>query len=173
MVRFLSRAFSVSAMLTLAACVPTAVTSAPTTAVAGGVLLRQDFNGSASWSGLSAAPAAAGVTARAALKPVGTIDVSKSTTPSGAALLTVSGAAKGKWSAALTSGLLPVRNPETNLAKLTLSFDHSVSAVRPVTVRIESFDAKKKRTGGREGIVYPAAPDFYLRSAIELSTMKS
>jgi hypothetical protein len=173
----------VSAALTLAvACVPNAVTSASTTVHAktsatvlpdtsthGGPLLQQDFNGSVTWPGLSAD---AGNTV--ALKPVGTIDVAKTATPSGAAQLTVTPAAGGKsWDATLVSGLLPVSNKESNLAKLTLSFDHSISSVRPVTVRIESFDKNKKRTGGREAVVYPAAPDFYLRSAVELSTMRS
>lgn len=130
--------------------------------------LHQDFNGSNTWIDLSAT----GAGATAAQKRVGTIDVAKSTTPSGAALLTVKATAGKSWNASLVSGLLPVKIKETDLAKLTLSFDHSVSSVRRVTVRIESFDANKKRTGGREGVVYPAAPDFYLRSALELSTMK-
>jgi hypothetical protein len=142
----------------------------PTPAAAsthGGSLLREDFNAPGAWSGLSAT----GTGGNAALKPMGTIDVAGTAAPSGAVVLNVA-AKGGAWDAALTSGLLPVNNKETNLAKLTLSFDHSVSSVRPVTVRVESFDADKKRTGGREGVVYPAAPDFYLRSAVELSTMK-
>jgi hypothetical protein len=183
MIRFLSRVLPISAVLTLAvACVLSSVTSASTTLQAkttapvvsdtsmrSGLLLQQDFNGSATWPELSADAGSV-----AALKPVGTIDVANTSTPSGAALLTVSTAAGGKaGGAGLVSGLLPVSNKETNLAKLTLSFDHSVSSVRPVTVRVESFDANKKRTGGREGVAYPAAPDFYLRSALELSDMKS
>ncbi|MBC8104388.1 MAG: right-handed parallel beta-helix repeat-containing protein, partial [Cytophagales bacterium] len=179
---FLSRALPVSAALALsAACLPNLTTSAQTTGdlrtpaaaptpAHGGLLLQQDFNAPGAWSDLSAT----GAGGTAALKPVGTVDVADTTTPSGAALLRVSNASDGgEWDAALTSGLLPLRNRETNLGKLTLSFDHSVSSVRPVTVQIESFDAKKKRTGGREGVVYPAAPDFYLRSALELSTLKA
>lgn len=122
----------------------------------GGALLQFDFNGRNPWPGLSGGM----------VRPVGTIDAAKSTTASGALALTAGGGT-------LTSGLLPVHTSETDLRKLTLSFDHSVSSVRPVTVRIESFDAKQKRTGGREGVVYPAAPDFYLRAALELSTMKA
>ncbi|MBC7809275.1 MAG: right-handed parallel beta-helix repeat-containing protein [Akkermansiaceae bacterium] len=180
--RSMSRVLPISAVLTLAAAagVASVVTAAQTTKDAkasapavtpahGGPLLREDFNTPGVWSELSAT----GAGGTAALKPMGTIDVADTTAPSGAVVLNVDAAKGGAWNAALTSGLLPVRNPETNLAKLTLSFDHSVSSVRPVTVRIESFDANKKRTGGREAIVYPAAPDFYLRSAIEVSTMKS
>jgi hypothetical protein len=121
----------------------------------GGTLLQFDFNGRNPWPELSGGT----------VKPVGTIDVAKSTTASGALAL-----APGST---LTSGLLPIRTSETNLGKLTLSFDHSVSSIRPVTVRIESFDAKQKRTGGRQGVMYPAAPDFYLRAALELSAMKA
>ena len=168
--RFLTKAFLTSAALNLTAAHFAGAAPAP-----GGPLLQQNFNGPTAWSSLAAtiAPAASGVRVTAAHGPVGTIDAADSTTPSGAVRLTVDHpAANGRaWSAALTSGLLPVHTAETDLGKLTLSFDHSVSSVRPVTVRIESFDARRRRTGGREGAVYPAAPDFYLRAALELSTM--
>ncbi len=143
-----------------------------TPVVHAGPLLTQDFNGAKPWPKLAALPVA-GVTVKAAYASVGTIDVANSTTPSGAVLLTARNAQakSGVWTAGMTSGLLPVRTTETNIGKLTLSFDHSVSSVRPVTVRIESFNAKRVRTGGREGVVYPAAPNFYLRAALELSTM--
>ena len=78
---------------------------------------------------------------------------------------------KVKWSSALVSGLLPVQNPETNLGKLTLSFRLSASSARPVTVRVESFDASRNRTGALVGTIYPAAPDFYQRYALDLSTL--
>lgn len=76
------------------------------------------------------------------------------------------------WTAILNSGLLDVKNTESNLAKLTLSFDCSVSSIRPVIVKIESFDASKKRTGGLETTVYLAIINHFLRTAIELSDMK-
>lgn len=140
----------------------------------GGPLLQQDFDGLGAWPQLSATPPMGAVKAEAEREPAGTVDAANSKAASGAAVLTVSGAAgDGAWSAGVTSGLLPVRTTETNLGKLTLSFDHSVSSVRPVTVQIESFDARKKRTGGREVVVYPAAPDFFLRAALELSAMKA
>lgn len=169
----------ISSVTTVAACSPSLgapSTAAAPAAIQGGPLLRQDFNRPNPWPQLSAAATPkAGVTAVAAWKPLGTVDAARSVAASGAVTLfveTAPAASKASWSARLTSGLLPVRTPETNLGKLTLSFDHSVSAVRPVTVQIESFDAQKRRTGGREGVVYPAAPDFYLRSAIELSAMR-
>ncbi len=139
----------------------------------GGPLLKQDFNGAAAPFTATVFPRTAGVTVTATQKPVGTIDVANTTAPSGAVLLSVRTTAKsGAWQAAMTSGLLPVHTTEANLGKLTLSFDHSVSAVRPIIVRIESFNAARKRTGGLQGVVYPAAADFYLRSALDLSTMR-
>ena len=139
----------------------------------GAPLISQDFDGSNAWPQL-AASSSAGVTATATVKPVGTINDAGTTTPSQAvALAAAIGTPPGSdWGVAVTSGLLPVRTGETNLGKLTLSFDHSVSSVRPVTVQIESFNAGRHRTGGLEGAVYPAAPDFYLRAALELSTMR-
>lgn len=112
-------------------------------------LLQFDFNDGIAWPGTQN-------------KPVGTIDTAGSTMPSGGLLARQ----------ALTSPPLPISNPEANLAKLTLSFSLSVSVARPVTVKIESFDAKKKRTGSLETQIYPAAPDFHQRYALELSTMR-
>ena len=73
----------------------------------------------------------------------------------------------------MSSGTLAVQNTETQLAKLTLSFNLSVAVSQPVTVRIESIDAQKKRSGGLEKTIYPAAPDFHQRYALDLDTMKS
>lgn len=81
-------------------------------------------------------------------------------------------AARGNWSASLASGPLAVQNNETNLGKLTLAFSLSAPSARPVKVRVESFNAQRQRTGGLETVIYPAAPDFYQRYAIDLSTMK-
>ncbi|MBC7807486.1 MAG: hypothetical protein H7145_15220, partial [Akkermansiaceae bacterium] len=78
----------------------------------------------------------------------------------------------GKWRTTLKSGLLSIRNSETNLGKLTLSFDLSASAAKPISVRVESFDANRKRTGARVGTIYPAAPDFFQRYALDLSNLK-
>ena len=139
-------------------------------------LLQFDFNGENVWPEMATdlGPKSEGFHVRAERKLVGTIDAAGSGEASGGVALTIADLdAKAKGSAFLNSGLLALNNQETNLGKLTLSFSLSVSAVRPVTVRIESFDAKKKRTGGRETLVYPAAPNFYQRFAIDLSTMKS
>lgn len=112
-------------------------------------LLQFDFNDGIAWRGTQN-------------KPVGTIDTAGSTMLSGGLIARQ----------ALTSPLLPISNPEANLAKLTLSFSLSVSVARPVTVKMESFDAKKKHTGSLETQIYPAAPDFHQRYALELSTMR-
>ncbi len=115
-----------------------------------------------------------GLQVRAERKAVGTIDAAGTSAPSGGVLLSITNAdPKTPGRAALSSGLLPVQNAETSLAKLTLSFSLSVSTTRPVVVRIESFDARKRRTGGLEGPLYPAAPDFYQRFALDLSTLYS
>ena len=170
MTRSLTNVLLVSAVLALVAGRgPQALGAAPH----GGPLLQQDFNQPDAWPGLAAVPAPAGTAVAAERTSAGTVDAAGSAAPSGAIRLTVRrGAGGGAWSGAMTSGLLPVHTAETDLGKLTLSFDHSVSSVRPVTVRIESFDVRRRRSGGREGVVYPAAPDFYLRAALELSAMR-
>ncbi len=81
-------------------------------------------------------------------------------------------ATPGKWRVTLVSGLLPVNNAETNLGKLTLSFSLSASLAKPVAVRVEFFNAAKRRTGELSGLIYPAAPDFFQRYALDLSTLK-
>ena len=140
-----------------------AVVCSQTNTAKGDTLLQFNFNGDNSWPQLSASGKGAAVTAT----NVGTIDVAGSKDPSGGLLLTA-----GRQTSALSSGLLTVQNSETNLAKLTLSFSLSVAVLQPVSVRIESFDAQKKRTGGLEKIIYPAAQDFYLRFAIDLDKAK-
>jgi len=139
-------------------------------------LLKSDFNTASSpaWPDASVLSIPAALYATVTLRPVGTVDTANTTAPSRALLLTVGngGSGKGAWGAALISGLLPVRNPETNLGKLTLSFSLSASDTRPVTVRVESFDAAKRRTGGLSGLIYPAAPDFFQRYALDLSALK-
>jgi len=125
-----------------------------------GTLLQFDFNGESIWPQTPTAG-------------VGTIDVAGGMTGSGGLLLVVDAAApRGNRNVSLSSGPLAVRNTESNLGKLTLGFNLSASAVRPVKVRVESFNASKQRTGGLEAVIYPAAPDFHQRYAIDLSAMK-
>jgi hypothetical protein len=73
----------------------------------------------------------------------------------------------------LNSGLISVKNSETNTGKITLAFDHAVTILQPVLVRVESYSPEKKRTGGLEKWVYPATVNHFLRSAIDLADMKS
>ena len=145
--------------------------------------LKSDFNTASSpaWPDAAAASTPDTLRATVALRPVGTVDAANTTEPSGALLLTARPPSnggnggdrrEGPWGAALVSGLLPVRSSETNLGKLTLSFSLSSSDTRPVVVRLESFDAARRRTGGLSGSVYPAAPDFFQRYALDLSALK-
>ncbi len=143
---------------------------APRPATHGGLLVRQDFNKPDAWPQLSAS-SSAGVTAHAARGPVGTVDVANTATPSGGVLLTAQPTRGGAWNASLISGLLPVHNTVASLGKLTLSFSLSASAARPVTVCITSFDAARRRTGALSGLIYPAAPDFFQRYALDLSAL--
>ena len=112
-----------------------------------GTLLQTDFE-NGGWAELQ--PAA-----------VGTINVAGSTQ-----------ASQALAGATLASGPLPISNSETNLGKLTLAFNLSASAAKPIAVRVESFDANKARTGALETTIYPAAPDFYQRYALELSSFQ-
>ncbi|BCM88516.1 hypothetical protein IAD21_00349 [Abditibacteriota bacterium] len=138
-------------------------------------LLRFDFNGANPWPKgamdvMPSTPIDVATTMEA--KNVGTVDVADSTDASGALLLKSEVGKVGlPWIATYSSGVLPVQNSETNLGKLTLSLDLSASMARPVVVRVESFNAKKNRTGGLETTIYPAAPDFFQRYALDLNTM--
>lgn len=147
------------------------VTQSPKT-ITSGVLFRSDFS-KPSWADVKASSMPTSVSASAVLKPVGTVDVAGSTEASAGVLLTATPTGSDPWSARLVSGLLPIANAETNLGKLTLSFQLSASTAKPVAVRIESFGADRKRTGGLVGMIYPAAPDFFQRYALDLSTLKS
>jgi hypothetical protein len=140
----------------------------PTSAGAS-TLLHTDFdaNASAVWSNVKAIVASKAARATVTVASVGTVDVQGSTQASKGLLLTAH-----SGTAALTSGLLPVKTNETNLGKFTLSFSLSASNSQPITVRVESFDKNKKRTGGLAGPIYPAAPDFYQRYALDLNTLK-
>ncbi|HEX8236953.1 MAG TPA: right-handed parallel beta-helix repeat-containing protein [Abditibacteriaceae bacterium] len=121
----------------------------PTAPLHGGTLLQADFESRNGWLGITPAV-------------VGTIDIAGSTQPS-----------RGLRSNALiSSGPLAIRNTESNLGKLTLAFSLSASAARPVRVLVESFNARRQRTGGLETLIHPAAPDFYQRYALDLSDFK-
>lgn len=134
----------------------------------------KDYRADEKWVNLAASTSGPGSTATATWGKFGIIDIANTTLASDGLQLAVENTgAQKSWTASLNSGLLPVKNSETNLGKLTLSFDYSVSSVRPVLVRLESFDATKKRTGGLETTVYPATAHHFLRSAIELSEMKA
>ena len=135
-------------------------------------LLKTDFN-TTGWSSARTTSMPRTLSATVARRNVGTIDRVNTDQASGALLLTAGNIpTKGAWQAALKSGVLPIHNSETHLGKITFSFNLSASDTAPVTVRVESFDSKKRRTGGLIDRIYPAAPNFYQRYALDLSTMK-
>lgn len=117
-------------------------------ALSQGTLFQADFETGAGW--LAVRPTA-----------IGTIDVAGSTQPS-----------QGLIAKSILSGPCALENSETNLGKLTLAFSLSASAATPVTVRVESFDKNQKRTGGLETQIFPPAPDFYQRFALDLDKMQ-
>ena len=136
----------------------TTTSYAATTAQAGGTLLQFDFNES-TWPLTQQAPKERFPMGTLAGK-VGTIDVADSKDASGGMLLVVDGEPREGWSSSLKSGALAVKNSETNLGKLTLSFNLAVTRALPVKVIVESFNEKQERTGGLETMIYPAAAEF-------------
>jgi len=134
----------------------------------------KDYRPEEKWNDLSASASHSTLVAKATWGKYGMIDVANTTIASdGLQLLVENTGSLKEWSATLHSGLLPAKNSETNLGKLTLSFDHSVASLRPIVLRIESFGPNKKRTGGLETRVYPATSRHFLRAAFELSSMQT
>ena len=137
-------------------------------------VLALDFNGDASvLPAMEAFGSATSVKATPMFSMEGTIDTFRGER-SGAAVLTVDAtAAKKTWSAGLRTPLLAVATEETALAKLTLSFDLQASQPRPVRVRLASFGADRKRSGGLEKWVYPPVARSFYRHSIDLSEMSA
>lgn len=138
------------------------------------VMLACDFNDvNPLWS-LSGEPKGKATTAVASWDAeVGVIEKQGTAERTGALRFRVNSAAKAEtWSGTLRTGLLPVISPEKDINKLTLAFDLSATSARAVRVLIESFNARHERTGGREGLIYPASPEDYQRQVLDLGTMK-
>ncbi len=147
------------------------------------ILIRTDFNrektyfndyrANEKWTGLTAFASDASLKANVNWGFFGTIDVANTATPSEGLKLAVQKPANiSKWTSSIQSGFLPLSNTETNLSKLSFSFDHWVNSLRPVVVLIESFNETKQRTGALEITVYPASAKHFMRSAFELADMK-
>ena len=142
-------------------------------------LLKSDFNTNVprDWPNATATTTTDEIRASVSRLPLGTLDVANTTQPSGALVITARatklGGSEGKraWSSVLNSGLLRVHNSETDLGKLTFSFSLADSDGRPVSVRVESFNAARHETGSLYGSIYPAAPNFFQRYALDLSTL--
>lgn len=76
------------------------------------------------------------------------------------------------WTASYASGILAINNPQTDLQRLKLSLNLSASAAKPIKVQIESFDAKKRRTGGLETALMPKNADIFEAFEVPLSDCK-
>ena len=135
---------------------------------------HNDYRLKEKWQQLVAKASDTAINATASWGNFGTVDIANTVTPSQGLKLEINKpSAIPNWSASLHSGLLNAVNKERNLAKLTFSFDHWVSALQPVLVQIESYDVDKMRTGGLQVTLYPAAINHYTHSAIELADMKA
>lgn len=136
-----------------------------------------DFSAPA-WPSATAVSLARVTSVKVEQNAAGTVDVANTTEPSGGMRLTVQAPpttvirTERPWRAALISGPIRIQNTETDLGKLTLGFQLSASLNNPITVRVESLNTSKKVTGRLSGLVYPAAPNFYQRYAVDLSRLK-
>ena len=96
-----------------------------------------------------------------------------STKPSGALVLkTEVGEVGLPWIATYSSGWLPTKSTETS-DKLKLSFDVSASSARSLAVRLESFDEKKRRTGGVQTTFTPKEANLFEHFTFDLATLPS
>lgn len=140
-------------------------------------LVRFDFNDGKSWPSayadvMPSTPIDLATTFE--VKPsIGATDASK---PSAATPGLLIGAEVGKvelnWTATYASGLLPVQNAVTDSGALRLGLQVSASAARPIKVQIESFNAKKRRTGGLETSLTPKTANVFEPFDLALSDFK-
>ncbi|BCM88300.1 hypothetical protein IAD21_00131 [Abditibacteriota bacterium] len=140
-------------------------------------LLQFDFNGPNPWPQAVAdvmPSTPIDLTTTFEVGAVGTADAAKPETPTGGLLL---GAEVGEvnldWSAIFMSGLLPVTNAETDLSRLKMALNLSASTARPVRLQIESFNTKKRRSGGLETVIEPKDANSYEHYDLALSSFKA
>jgi poly(3-hydroxybutyrate) depolymerase len=138
------------------------------------VMLACDFNGTNPLWSVSGEPKGKATTTLATWDPdAGVIERQGTAERTGALRLRVNSARGAEsWSGTLRTGLLPVSHPETDVNKLTLSFDLSATSARAIRVLVESYGGNQERTGGREGWIYPASPEDYQRHVIDLGELK-
>lgn len=145
-----------------------------TSPLAAEVLHSADFENGSPWPALVGfSRGGAAVVVRTGIDAAGTIDPPR-TVPGGAAFLEVDAAGVGStaWAGGLTTGRIPIANTETDLARLTLSFDLWTSAVRPVRVRLLAFSsaaASGVPTGTLETVVMPPVAGSWFRHSLDLS----
>ncbi|MBC8040821.1 MAG: hypothetical protein H7Y06_09780, partial [Opitutaceae bacterium] len=134
--------------------------------------LSFDFNAANPWKDATTLASSPAIISQVEWKFIGTIDEAGTSTATGALLLTVnSEKAPTAWGAAAVSGPLRVATRETDLRKLTLGFMLSSSSALPVLIRIESCNTQGLVNGTLQGVIYPAAADFYQRYSLDLSTL--
>lgn len=76
------------------------------------------------------------------------------------------------WTASYASGILAANSTATDLNRLKLCLNLLASAAKPLKVQIESFDAKKHRTGGLETVLTPKNADIFEAFEVPLSEFK-
>ena len=131
-----------------------------------GLLLSTDFNVPA-WPAAAVADASNGAKASVEREQMGTIDTYKGQ-PTGALGLSADfSGAKKSARVSLSSGVLPMKNSETNLGKITLGFDVWMSNLHRVRVIVQSFDSKNKLTGSRVATVLPPVAGAWYRSSLD------
>lgn len=140
-------------------------------------LLKQNFETTNPWSGMSGFFSSAGGSGSATptYATAGTITTYGSgASSSGLQLVVNSSAATGLWKGGVDSGILNLLTTTTRGNEfLTLAFSLNASGAYPVRVRIESYNAANARTGGLATLIFPAAGDFYQRYAIDLDKMST
>ncbi|HEX8236952.1 MAG TPA: hypothetical protein VF600_13420 [Abditibacteriaceae bacterium] len=139
-------------------------------------LLNFDFNGTNPWPEAAAdvmPSTPLDILTTLEVRAVGTAAAAEPDKPTGGLLI---GAEVGEvalnWSAIFTSGFLAIKNSETDLKRLKLGLNLSASAAHPVRLQMESFNAKKQRSGGLETVLEPRAADSYERFNLDLSAFK-
>ena len=168
----LSRALTIMTMsMCVLGCAPARSDSSR---AVGGTVLETDFSRAKTWPGMTAVSTGHRDKVYLADAAVGTVDVADSSSPSGGVLFAARNLNGGEiGNEGFVSGKLAVQTKDEDINKYTLSFSLSASSTRPIRVTVESFASKGNRTGGLTTLIYPAAPNFYQRYALDLSAMRS
>lgn len=106
------------------------------------------------------------------IQPVGVAATGEAARPSGAWVLkTEVGKVNLPWMATYSSGWL-LNGARDATGKLEFALDLWASSAKPITLRLESFDAKKHRTGGLQTTLQAQKPATFEHLALDLAAMK-